>query len=205
LRDRREPHQWRQLLPAGSISLLYICDEIISSEFHSFAVTAGWFSPSNFGKNATLQGEDMSARTTPPNKAQLHIAERYHNPYADYNAELEDLFSHAMDRALGMQKASLTAVVKMQSEVIEMQKQAYGQEPVVGNILNSASQTLATCLDIQLNWLNLMVNCAKQGAGFWFQLVFMGTIPAGDSLPETQPQMMEEEEVASIAFGVGAA
>ena len=146
----------------------------------------------------------MNARMAPPNKAQLHIAaERYHNPYADCNSDLQDLSCHAMDRAIGIQKASLAAMVKMQSNVIEMQKQACGSEPVFGELFDGAAQALATCVEIQLSWLNLMVNCAKQGAELWFQLAAMGTQLASSPLPQAQPRMETEEE--SISLGVGAA
>ena len=154
----------------------------------------------------------MSARTAATGKAQLHLAERHHNPYAEYNADLQDMFSHAMDRALGVQKASLAAVMKMQSDVIEMQKHAFDAEPAIGNVFDTASQMYATCLEIQLNWLNMMVACAKQGAETWFQFAAMGTTLSTNSAPKAEPEMMSkakpemmEEEEESIPFGVGAA
>ena len=147
----------------------------------------------------------MTART---NKAQLHLApERHHNPYADYNTGMQDLFSHAMDRALGVQKASLAAVVKMQSDVIEMQRHAFEREPVLGNIYEAASeaatQAYATCLEIQLSWLDMMVTFAKQGCEMWFQLAAMGSTLAGTPARQPQPELEEEEE--GIPYGVGAA
>jgi hypothetical protein len=148
----------------------------------------------------------MNAKTTLPNRTQLHIAaERYHNPYADYTADFQDLFSHAMDRALGIQKASLAAVVKMQSDMIEMQKQAYNSQPALGNLFDTASQAFATCLEIQLTWLKMMVACAKQGAEMCFQLAAVGTTLASNSASQAQPESAEEEEPESISHGLGAA
>ena len=138
----------------------------------------------------------MKARTS---KAQLHLAsEPYHNPYAEYNAGLQDLFSHAMDRALGVQKASLNAVVKMQNNVIEMQKHAFEGEPAIVNIFEAGSQAYATCLEIQLSWLGMIVSFANQGAETWFQMATMGASLAGIPVAEPQPAMAEEEE--SIAY-----
>lgn len=138
----------------------------------------------------------MNARTS---KGQLHLAaERYQNPYADYNAGIQDLFSHAMDQALGAQKASLDAVVKMQNGVIEMQKHAFEGEPAMGNIFEAASQAYAACLEIQLGWLNMTVAFAKQGAEMWFQLAATGASLAGIPAPRPQPasagQTAEEDE-----------
>ena len=131
----------------------------------------------------------MNARTS---KAQLHLApEQYQNPYADYNAGIQDLFCHAMDRALGAQKASFDAVVKMQNEVIEMQKHAFEGEPAIGNIFEAGSQAYATCLEIQLSWLNMMVEFAKQGAETWIRLASMGSSLAG--IPAFHPQSVKGE------------
>ena len=154
----------------------------------------------------------MTARR---NKAQLHLApERHQNPYADYKTGMQDLFSQAMDRALGVQKASLAAVVKMQSdvvkmqsEVIEMQRHTFEGEPVLGDVFETASeaatQAYATCLEIQLSWLDMMATFAKQGCEMWFQLATMGGTLAGTPASQPQPELEEEEE--SIAYGVGAA
>ena len=143
----------------------------------------------------------MTPRT---NNAQLHLApERRRNTYTGYNAGIQDLFSQAMDQALGVQKASLAAMVKMQSDVIEMQTHAFEGEPVLGDVLETASkaaaQACSTCLEFQLSWLDMMATFAKQGLEMWFQMVTMG----GGLAIQPQPKMEEEEE--SIPYGVGAA
>ena len=142
----------------------------------------------------------MNARTS---KAQLHLApERHHNPYTAYNAEIHDLFSHAMDRALGVQKASLKAVVKMQNEMIEMQKHAFEAKPAICNVFEGASQAYATCLEFQLSWLNLVVEYAKQGAEMWYGLAAVGASFAGLPAPQPQsatPDVEYEERYASAA------
>ena len=145
----------------------------------------------------------MNARTS---KAQLHLApERYRNPYADYNAGIQDLFCHAMDRALGVQQASFNAVMKMQNDVIEMQKHAFEGEPAIGNIFEAASQAYATCLEIQLSWLSMMVEFAKQGAEMGFQLAAIGTSLAGIPAPQAQPAMTQQDEEEIIPYAAGAA
>ena len=132
--------------------------------------------------------------TTRTNKAPLHLAQERQNPYAEYHAGFHDLVSHAMDRALGVQKASLTAVVKMQNDVIEMQKHAFEGEPAIGNIFEAASNAYATCLEIQLSWLGMFVDFAKQGAEMWYQMAAIGSSISG--VPTIQPQsaMSEQEE-----------
>lgn len=144
----------------------------------------------------------MTAKT---NKAQLHLAaERRQNAYTDYNTGIQDLFSNAMDRALGVQKASLAAVVKMQSDVIEMQRHAFESEPVIGNIYEAASeaatQAYATCLETQLTWLDMLGTFAKQGCEMWYRMATMGATLAG--IPQSQPEIEEEEE---SAYGASAA
>jgi hypothetical protein len=144
----------------------------------------------------------MTARTS---KGQLHLAqdrnqkpERNQNPYTDYNAGIQDMFGQAMDQALGVQKASLNAVVKMQNDVIEMQKHAFEHEPAIGNIFEAASQAYATCLNIQLSWLNMMVSWAKQGAETWYQLAGVGASLAGIPAPQPQPAMAEQDEEEEV-------
>ncbi len=142
------------------------------------------------------------------NNAQLHLTpERRRNPYTDYNAGIQDLFSQAMDRALGVQKASLAAMVKMQSDVIEMQTHAFEREPVLDDVVETASEAAAqaysSCLEIQLSWLDMMATFAKQGLKMWLQMATMGSTLVGTPAIQTQPEMEEEEE--SIPYGVGAA
>ena len=112
-----------------------------------------------------------------------------------------------MDRALGVQKTSLAAVVKMQSDVIEMQRHAFEGEPVLGEVLETASEAAAqaysSCLEIQLSWLDMMATFAKQGWEMWFQMATMGGTLAGTPAIQPQPEMEEEEE--NIPYGVGAA
>ena len=143
----------------------------------------------------------MNARTR---KAQLHLAqEPFHNPYAEYNVGLQDLFCHAMDQALGIQKVSLNAVVKMQNNVIELQKHAFEAEPAIGNVFEAASQAYATCLEIQLSWLDTFVSLANQAAETWYKLAAMGSSLAG--IPAGQPQPTMEGEEESISYRAGAA
>ena len=139
------------------------------------------------------------------NNAQLHLAPGRHR--TDYNAGIQDLFSQAMDRALGVQKTSLAAVVKMQSDVIEMQTHAFEREPVLDDVVETASEAAAqaysSCLEIQLSWLDMMATFAKQGWEMWFQMATMGGILASTPAIQPQPEMEEEEE--NIPYGVGAA
>ena len=143
----------------------------------------------------------MSAKTS---KAQLHLApERHQNPYAEYNAGIQDLFCHAMDRALGAQKASINAVVKMQNDVIEMQKHAFEGEPAaIGSIFETASGAYAACLEIQLSWLSMMVEFSKQGAEIWYLMAATGSamigIPA--PLPQSATAEQEQDEEESVSY-----
>src|SRR6266496_6050409 len=96
-----------------------------------------------------------------------------------------------MDRALGIQKASFNAVVKMQNDVIEMRKQTFDAEPAINNIFEAASQSYATCLEIQLGWLEMIVNFTKQGAETWYQMASAGARMAG--IPAALPQPTDVE------------
>lgn len=132
--------------------------------------------------------------------SQLHLASESHqNPYAEYTAEMHDLFSHAMDRALGIQKASLAAVVKMQSDAIEMQKHVYEGEPALNSFSDLASDTFALCLEMQMTWLNLMVSSAQQGIEIWLHLMGMGMLMPATSAQPMAPMQMMSSSAADMA------
>lgn len=134
----------------------------------------------------------MKARPFPSTDTELHMgSEPRHEPYAAYTADMQDLFSHAMDRALGMQKASLDAVAKMQSEVLEMQKHLYESEPAFSNMMDLAFEAYGTCLEIQMTWLDLLAKCAQQGIETWMQLASMGVMLATGVQEQAQGAMRQ--------------
>jgi len=119
----------------------------------------------------------MKARTVPATQPALPLAsELRHYPYAEYTAELQDLFSHSMDSALGLQKASFDAVVKLQSEMLEIQLHLADGEagPTFNALAELATEAFSTCMELQMTWLNLLVNCAQQGAEIWMHVAGFG-------------------------------
>ena len=141
----------------------------------------------------------MKARTVPTTQPALPLASEIgHYPYAEYTAELQDLFSHSMDRALGLQKASFDAVVKMQSEVLEIQLHLVEGESAsaFNGLAELATEAFSTCLELQMTWLNLLVSCAQQGAEIWMHLAGFGLMLAGTPDPERTPQPVRSFAVA---------
>jgi hypothetical protein len=82
-------------------------------------------------------------------------------PDAEYPAELQELYSDlyclGMDQAIGIQKASLEAAVRLQTEVIDSYKHAAWCTPQFASWLDLVSQSLAYCMEWQMNLLSMLV------------------------------------------------
>jgi hypothetical protein len=63
--------------------------------------------------------------------------------FATNTVDVQDLCILGMDRALGIEKASLET------------KKASRFGPLLGKLFNAATQAIASCMKLQLNWMNL--------------------------------------------------
>jgi len=74
-----------------------------------------------------------------------------------YNELYSDMYSYGMDKAIGLQKSSIEAAARMQSELIETYKHASWCTPQFAEWLDSVAKALATCMQWQLGMLSLFV------------------------------------------------
>jgi hypothetical protein len=77
-------------------------------------------------------------------------------PDADFMVDFQDLFVLAMDQAIGIEKASLAAVVCLNSDAIDSSMNALRYSPAFGNLFSSAAQAFASCMELQLSLMSLM-------------------------------------------------
>jgi hypothetical protein len=100
----------------------------------------------------------MNSKTIPANHALLFpVGEMQgQTANAESNADFQEQSSLGMDRALGLQKASLAAAVRLQSEVIESYKSASWCTPELAEWLDGLAEAFATCMELQMNLFALM-------------------------------------------------
>jgi hypothetical protein len=94
-----------------------------------------------------------------------------------YNEQYSDQYSYRMDKAIGLQKSSIEAAARMQSELIDTYKHAAWCTPQFADWLDSVAKALATCMEWQLGMLSLFVPLSPSTA-----------------LPEGKPVNAEELE-----------
>ena len=77
-------------------------------------------------------------------------------PSAGFSAEFQELSGLGMDRALGVQKASLEAAVRLQSDVIDSFKNASWCTPELAEWLDGLAHAFASCMELQMTLFNLL-------------------------------------------------
>jgi hypothetical protein len=87
----------------------------------------------------------------------LVLANKGQTPNVEFPSDFQDLCSLAMDQAMGIEKASLTTVVRLNSSVIDIYKNAFWFAPVFGDLLDTAAKSFAFCIELQMNWLTMMM------------------------------------------------
>ena len=76
---------------------------------------------------------------------------------AGFPGDFQDLFSFGMDQAIEIQKASLSTVVCLNSCAIDIYQNAFWFAPVLSNLFDAAAQSFTFCMELQLNWLTLLI------------------------------------------------
>lgn len=74
-----------------------------------------------------------------------------------YNDLFSDWYSQGMDQAIGIQRVSIEAAARMQSEMIESYKGASWCTPEIAEWLDMVAETLASCMQWQLTMLSALV------------------------------------------------
>jgi hypothetical protein len=80
------------------------------------------------------------------------------------NAEFPDFldfYGVAMDRALGIETASLSAIVQLNASALNIYSQF---APAVCDLVGTAASAFAVCMESQLSWLTLMLPRPYQGS-----------------------------------------
>jgi len=110
----------------------------------------------------------MNPRFIPNHKAPLSslAAAQDQSLYHGFTHDFQELCSLAMDQAIGMEKASLDAVLHMQSCVMDACdvsnydvskfEAATCFTPALGNLFDVMVQTFTTFMELQLAWLTMM-------------------------------------------------
>ncbi len=106
--------------------------------------------------------------------------------------DFQDLCAFAMDQALGIEKASLSTVVSLNSSVLDFYQEALRFNPVFGNLIDMVSQAVACSIELQMNWLSLLAP-------------YDSSTVAGTSGGETQPTPDDLAHSMDIAIGARAA
>ena len=100
----------------------------------------------------------MNAGTQTARSAPLSLAatNEVQTQKSGFSADFQDLCSLAMDQALGIEKASLSTVVAMNSCVFDIYQEALRFNPVFGNLFDLAAQAVACSIELQMNWLTML-------------------------------------------------
>jgi hypothetical protein len=102
----------------------------------------------------------MNPKTIPARNApRLPVAAKQgQTPGAGFSVDFQDLFSLGMDRAIGIEKASLAAAARMQSDVLDHYKNGYWFSPALGKLFGTATEVFASCMELQMSWFALMAS-----------------------------------------------
>ena len=81
---------------------------------------------------------------------------------ARFPVDFQDLCAFAMDQALGIEKASLSTIVSLNSCVLDIYQEALRFNPVFGNLFDMVFQAVACTMELQMNWLALLAPDASR-------------------------------------------
>lgn len=100
----------------------------------------------------------MYARTNSSRRAALPsvAAEKGQTADAGFPGDFQAMYGLAMDRAIGIEKSSLDAAVRWHACGLDLYTNGFWFAPGLDNLLDTAAQTLASCMEIQMNWISLM-------------------------------------------------
>jgi hypothetical protein len=114
------------------------------------------------------QGGAMKTKTIPTgSNAALSLvpSKESRTVNAGFPYDFQDLCLQAMDRAIGIEKASLATVVGLNSSAVDIYKNAFRFAPVFGELLDATAKSFTLCIELQMNWLTMMVPHASRSGG----------------------------------------
>lgn len=162
----------------------------------------------------------MNPRTKPTVKAPLSslAAAQDRTPYTAFTHDFQELCSLAMDQAIGMEKASLDAVLQMQSCVIDacdvskidVSKYDVSQyeaaaccTPALGSLFDLMAQAVFSFMELQLAWLKMMTPPASHRTEPSLHLVEPAR-KAATSVPALASQPAPHALAHSMDIAIGA-
>lgn len=87
----------------------------------------------------------------------LETAKPELTPCAGIPTDFPDLYVSAMDRALGIEKASLSAIVGLHSSALDMYQDVLSFAPAVYDVWGAAMNAFAFFVESQFTWMSLML------------------------------------------------
>jgi hypothetical protein len=75
--------------------------------------------------------------------------------------DFQDLCSRAMDQALGVEQASLSAAVEINEYLFDIYQKSFWITPAFADLFDTAAKTFAFYTNLQMSWFALMVPQAK--------------------------------------------
>jgi hypothetical protein len=135
----------------------------------------------------------MNAGTQTARSAPLSLvaANEDQTQNAGFSADFQDLCSRAMDQALGIEKASLSTVVTLNSCLLDIYQEALRVNPVFGNLFDMVYQAVACSMELQMNWLTLVAPHASS---------VVASDVGGKSHPKAKADVLERS--MDIALGM---
>jgi hypothetical protein len=119
---------------------------------------------------------------------------------AGFPADFQDPRSQAMDKAIGIEKASLATVVGLNSAVVDIYKDAFGYAPVFGELFDTTAKSFALCIELQMNWLTMMVPHPNERSETSLHVAAPSSTVASSSGGQAEPQAEELAHSMDIAI-----
>jgi hypothetical protein len=145
----------------------------------------------------------MKTKTIPASYAALSLVPKKEGQTVNvgFPDDFQDLCSRAMDRAIGIEKASLTTDVGLNSSVIDIYKNAFWFAPVFCELLDTATKSFAFCTELQMSWLTLMMPHASGASEALLPVAAPSSTVASSSESQAQPTAEVLESSMDIAIG----
>jgi len=129
----------------------------------------------------------MNPRTKPARGAVPYpvAANQGETPIAGFPGDLQDLLTVGVGEVLEIERASLASFLSLNSCAIDVYKSAFCFPQFVAPLLETMTKSLQSCLELQMNWLDLLAPRAGSSAA---------SDPVSQDPPEAEEIEVDEEE-----------
>ncbi len=114
--------------------------------------------------------------------------------------DFQDLCSCAMDQAFGIERASLSTVVQLNSSVLDFYRNSLWLSPAFSDLLGREARAFALCMDLHRSWLRLMLPYATPAPEAMSNFATPGN--ASESRVESGAQRAAEDKALVIERGM---